>query len=116
MMMAKIYGLDQAKPGDHLHCVVAIEQNKKEKGKNVISRVEIKECAQIYSYIGKSCFGGFKTTLGRKDSFHSSEAQGEWRKKERKRGKREREEWHPSPLPLIWSLKCEPSVLKSVTQ
>ena len=89
-MMAKIYGLDQAKPGDHVHCVVAIEQNKKEKGKNVISRVEIKECAQIYSYIEKPCFGGFKTTLGRKDSFHSSEAQGERRKKERKEKERKK--------------------------
>ena len=38
------------------------------------------------------------------------------RKKERKRGKRERKEWHPSPLHLIWSLKCEPSVLKSFSQ
>lgn len=88
-MMAKIYGLDQALgPGNH--CVVAIEQNNNKK-KNVISRVEIKECAQIYSYIGKPCFGGFKTTLGRKDSFHSSEVQGERRKEERKEKERKKE-------------------------
>ena len=86
MMMAKIYGLDQAKPGDHVHCVVAIEQNKKEKEKNVILRVEIKECAQIYSYIGKPCFGGSKRYLEEKIVFIRlrRKERGE-RKKERKR-------------------------------
>ena len=93
MMMAKIYGLDQAKPGDHVHCVVAIEQNKKEKEKNVISRVEIKECAQIYTVtLGNPASEVSKRYLKEKIVFIRlrRKQRGE-RKKERRKREREKE-------------------------